>query len=339
MSTLLLPQAVRTSPVELYRSRDVASGSRVLRDQGRYVRVRAGVYAPRAEWDRLKAWERYLARVHAYALVNRDAVFSHESAAALLGLPLFGEPRDIHTYDLSRKTSNRFGDVFAHASADEREVVTRGGLLMTSPTATAIDLMRLLPGPFGLALGDAVTSSAQDGTATRHELQTVADRQSNRRGDMLLTVLLAAVDPRSESPGESVGRAVIIWSGFEPPELQLEFRSEGFVDRVDYSWRSVRGIAESDGYAKYLADTPAETVKRVVDEKRREDRLRRQCDVFGRWDMAAAMAVKPVVKELERMGIPRVAAPRAALLAAMRSNSRSFPAVRHRERDETPPIG
>ncbi len=64
----------------------------------------------------------------------------------------------------------------------------------------------------------------------------------------------------------------------------------------------------------------------MVDEKRREDRLRRQCDVFGRWDMAAAMAVKPVVKELERMGIPRVAAPRAALLAAMRSNSRSFPA-------------
>ncbi len=79
---------------------------------GRYIRVRAGVYAPRAEWDRLKPWERYLARVHAYALVNPDAVFSHESAAALLGLPLFGEPRDIHTYDLSRKTSNRFGDVF-----------------------------------------------------------------------------------------------------------------------------------------------------------------------------------------------------------------------------------
>ena len=69
----------------------------------------------------------------------------------------------------------------------------------------------------------------------------------------------------------------------------------------------MRAIAESDGYGKYLAETPEETVKRVIDEKRREDRLRRHCDAFGRWDMAAAMAVTPVVKELDRLGIPRVA--------------------------------
>ena len=55
--------------------------------------------------------------------------------------------------------------------------------------------------------------------------------------------------------------------------------------------------------------------------------------------MAAAMAVGPVVKELERLKIPRVAAPRAALLATMQSNPRSLQTARHRKRDETPPIG
>ena len=38
---------------------------------------------------------------------------------------------------------------------------------MTSPTVTAVDLMRVLPAPFGLAVGDAVVSPAQGGSATR----------------------------------------------------------------------------------------------------------------------------------------------------------------------------
>ena len=104
MPMLLSAHAVRPSPVELHRIRDATSASRILRDRRSGMRVRTGVYAPRAEWDRLPPWQRYLARVHAYALINPDAVFSHESAAALLGLPLFGEPTDIHTYDFARRS-------------------------------------------------------------------------------------------------------------------------------------------------------------------------------------------------------------------------------------------
>lgn len=310
-----------------------------MRDSARYHRLRAGVYAPQAVWRALAPWQRYLARVHAYALINSDATFAYESAAALLGLPLFGEPRDIHIFDFGRTRSRRFGDVWVHTSVDERDIEVRDGLAMTSPAHTAVDLMRVLPVPFGLAVGDAVTSPAQAGSVARDQLETIAVSQTNSRGRRPLTIVLGAVDSRSESPGESVGRAVIIWSGFEPPELQLEFRSEGHLDRVDYGWRGVRALAESDGYAKYEADTAEEAVRRVVDEKRREDRLRRQCRAFGRWDMAAAIAVDPVVTELSRMGVPRVAAPHTALLSTMRGNPRSFPSARHRDRYETPPRG
>ena len=132
----------------------------------------------------------------------------------------------------------------------------------------------------------------------------------------------------------------MIWSGFETPELQVEFRSPGFVDRVDLFWVGADAIAESDGYEKYLAQTPEQTAERVIAEKRREDRLRRQCTAFGRWDMAAAIVVTPVVTELVRLGVRRVAAPRTGLLTPMRSNPRSFPrAARQRNRDETTPRG
>jgi hypothetical protein len=94
MAEPLLADVVRPSPVELYRVRDALMGTRTLRDGIRYHRVRAGVYAPRAAWDGLAPWERYLARVHAYAIVNPDALFAYESAAALLGLPITSPGRD-----------------------------------------------------------------------------------------------------------------------------------------------------------------------------------------------------------------------------------------------------
>ena len=107
-------------------------------------------------------------------------------------------------------------------------------------------------------------------------LVRAAAAQPNPRGRALLNLVLDTIDPRSESPGESVGRGVIVWSGFEPPERQREFRSEGFVDRADYAWESVHAIAESDGYGKYLGrNARQETVRRASNEKQREDRLRR----------------------------------------------------------------
>lgn len=336
MSESLARTTARAAPVELYRVRDAVAGAPTLRAGGLHHRVRAGTYAPRAAWDRLKPWERYLARVHAYALVNPGALFAYESAASLLGLPLFGEPRDIHVFELGRTKSRRFGDVFVHTRTDEPDTVTLGGLTMTSASDTAVSLMRVLPAPFGLAVGDAAISPVQGGSATLDDLARAAERQANPRGRTLLFLLLATVDARSESPGESVGRGVIIWSGFEPPELQREFHAEGFTDRPDYAWQSVRAIAESDGYEKYRAETGEETVRRVIREKKREDRLRRQCDAFGRWDMAAAMAVAPVVRELERLRVPRIGAPPTFLLSTMRSNSRSFPEGKHRKRDEPP---
>ena len=123
------PHAVRPSPVELYRVARRRDG--VPHRCGTSIRLsaraRRSVRAARRVGPSRTRGSDTSRACHAYALVNPDAVFSHESAAALLGLPLFGEPRDIHVYDFARTSSN--GDSAtssSHTSADDREVVARG---------------------------------------------------------------------------------------------------------------------------------------------------------------------------------------------------------------------
>lgn len=334
MRRLLLPTSIHPSPIELFAVAD-AVGSRFRSDAG-LVRVRPGIYAPRVQWNTLRPWDRYLARVHAFGRRHPGVIFSHESAAVLLGLPVFGEPCDIHVYDPDRSRSRRFGDVCVHTSRDRRAVECRDGLLVTSPTDTAVDLMRALPPAFALAVGDAVTSPKCGGTASVADLGNLGESQVNARGSAQLMRLLPMVDPRAESPGESVSRAVILWSGFEAPDLQMEFFTEGYHDRVDFGWRSVRALGESDGYEKYRAETNAAAVQQIMDEKRREDRLRRQCRGFARWDWAAVMRVAPLASRLDALGIPRVSPPRDALLATLSRHPRSLTTTRNRIPDGKP---
>ena len=167
------------------------------------------------------------------------------------------------------------------------------------------------------------------GSASVTELEAIASAQRTGRGSAQLGFLLPMIDSRAESVGESVSRAVIVWSGFEPPELQLELISEGHRDRVDFAWRAARVLGESDGYEKYRTETSEEAVQRIIDEKRREDRLRRQCRSFGRWDWTTTVRVTPLVQRLDAMTVPRIGPPRDALLATLASNARSLPRARN----------
>lgn len=335
MPLLALPTA-KPSPVDLILAADTPLTRVRVRDGKVHVRVRAGVYAERGAWDRLMPWDRYLARVHAFALTHRGAIFSHESAAVLLGMPIFGEPRDIHVYDPHRTQSRRFGDVCVHTSRDAREIEVRGALRTTSAVQTAVDLMRVLPPAFAVAVGCATISTVQGGTASIADLQEIATGEANARGRAQLTELWSLLDPRIESPGEAVSLAVMRWVGFEDPDLQVIVVSEGFRDRVDFGWPRVLALGESDGYEKYRGESAEESVKRIIEEKRREERLRRRCRAFDRWDMAAALGVTVLVERLDGMEVPRVRSPRPGLLATLRSNPRSVPVAKNHKAAEKP---
>ena len=90
----------------------------------------------------------------------------HESAAVLSGLPIFGEPRDIHIYDPDRAHSRRFGDVCVHTSTDACGLDARSYVTTTSVAQTVVDLMRVLPPAFAVAMADTAVSPFQGGTSS-----------------------------------------------------------------------------------------------------------------------------------------------------------------------------
>ena len=291
------------------------------------ARVRRGVYADAAAVARLTPWQRYALRVHAFALAHPDAVLCLESAAVLLGLPLFGETRDIHVFDVDRTASRRFGDVCVHTSTDAREVVRIGGIPSTSLTDAVVDLARVLSPAQALAVVDAAISPRQGGTLDVDALAERAASQVSRRGVARLAWAWAHADARAESPGESVSRAVIRWCGFEDPVLQPVFRYEGVTDRPDFLFPSSRTLGESDGWDKYgIGDDPrADAARRFRDEKRREDRLRRAGHPFARWDMADAWRVEPLAAALQRAAVRLVRPRDRAGLAGLRHTPRALP--------------
>jgi hypothetical protein len=301
----------------------------------RQHRVRPGVYAAAPEWDALAPWERYRARIDAYLRTHPSAVLCLESAAAVLGLPLFGEPRDIHVYAPDGRSSRRFGDVLVHTSASPRTVMSVGGIHVTSVVDSVVDLVRVLPPAHGLAVADAAVSPRQGGTLTAEELLAYDRELPSRRGRARARWMWERVDGAAESPAESVSRAVIEWCGYETPELQRTFRYEGCTDRSDFFFPRSNAVGEADGWGKYQLEDPAVASRRLQAEKRREDRLRRGGHGIARWDLADVYRVTPLRTALTAAGVVRERREQPAMLATLRDRRRQIAPPRPAPNAET----
>ncbi len=322
MPLRLVDRAVTSPPIPLMTAAE-ARALRIDVASPAFARVRRGIYADSAAVAKLRPWERYALRVHAFALAHPDAILCLESAAVLHGIPLFGEARDIHVFSPERTASRRFGDVCVHTSADPRSVVAVGTTLATSLVDTVADLARLLPPAQALAAVDASISPVQGGPLELDGLRETAEARVSGRGRRRLRWLWGFADPQAESVGESVSRAVTAWSGFEAPMLQPVFRYEGEEDRPDFLFPSVRALGESDGWGKYDFGDPAAAEAHLRREKRREDRLRRHGHPFARWNLADALRVTPLCRALAAASVPLVFTPDRAALATLRHSPRA----------------
>lgn len=120
-------------------------------------------------------------------------------------------------------------------------------------------------------------------------------------------------DPRSESAGESLSRAIIHEEGFVVPDLQYAvLNSAGMlIGRTDFYWEAIRLTAEFDGLAKYtgrLARPGAEGPAghdALVREKSREDAIRREGYGMARWIWADLFNRRRLVAILEQHNVPR----------------------------------
>jgi hypothetical protein len=180
-------------------------------------------------------------------------------------------------------------------------VVEIAGFRVTSLSRTVLDVSCAAPPLLAVPVGDAALWSG----LRVEELAERIERAGPRRGLVQARRTLSLLDPRSESPGESMSRAVFAENGISPPKPQFRvYDSAGrFVGRCDFGWRDQRVLGEFDGKKKYgelvlqRGQSPEDA---LFEEKRREDRLRDLGWQVVRWVWADLFAPADLLERLNR---------------------------------------
>ncbi|TLM87155.1 type IV toxin-antitoxin system AbiEi family antitoxin domain-containing protein [Pseudarthrobacter sp. NamE5] len=241
---------------------------------GTLVRLRQGCYIRGSAWERQSPGVRALQLIHAHAHGTRTTSaggfrYSHTSAARLHRLFLWNVDSKIHVTQPTPPSSNGHGpDVVCHtgtvAEAD-RAFIT--GLAATGLERTAADCGLVLPYRQALILMDHALRLGADKAA----LDAAAARLDGRRGVLNLRRVLAAADPSSESPGETLTRDLMARLRIPAPEPQVEVLTRLGLFRLDFAWRERKLALEFDGKTKYFDYRP--TAEVIFEERRREKAL------------------------------------------------------------------
>jgi very-short-patch-repair endonuclease len=241
----------------------------------------------------------HVRQLHAVAgTLSPGAAFCFESAAAVHGLPMWAPHLDLaHVMLPGNAHGNRTRWVHRYRAPQRPpRTVMVNGLCVTSLAQTASDLMRRYR--FGPAL--AVADAALRLGVPRPVLEGLSD---GGRGCRLASEAARRADPRSESPYESMARALMLQHDLPMPLLQHEF-FDGvlFVARSDFFWPAHRLVAEFDGEVKYSTLLrPGETRDDVVAAQAlRQARLESLGYRVIRWTSADVDAVPAFVEGLSR---------------------------------------
>ncbi|MEU1970138.1 hypothetical protein ABZ477_00600 [Microbacterium sp. NPDC019599] len=274
-------------------------------------------------WSALRPWERYLAKVHATALRYPEARFVLESAAALRGLPVIGEPADVHVVDEPLATSRAVSGVRVHTAQALPDIREVGGLLVAAPEEIAVDMARLRHHAIGLAVAGMVMRQ-------HPEIDPAALRELNRirrssRGRRHARWVIERATGEAESTLELVSLAAIEWLGFPEPELQkwILGPDAGRDDRLDFWWEATRTGGEADGDSKYDGQDAAAMLRTRRDRDARL--LDRGVSATAHWGWTDVSRVTPLRAALLAAGLkperPEDTAELRSLTRVLRSTS------------------
>ena len=244
-------------------------------------RLRRGAYCEAQVWLRADVLEQHRMTVHAAIMVlQHPAVVSHQSAAVLLGLTLWGAPLDhVHVTRTDLHSPRREGGVHHHVGAlAPEDLLVVDGIPVTSPARTAVDIAREHGAEVGLVTADAAVARPDCSVAA---LREVAARQADWRGARAAGRVARMADPRSESAAESRFRYLWYLAGGPDLDLQVEVTVGGVViarlDALDFEGNTAH---EVDGRVKYEGDDATDVLWR---EKLRQDAVRRAGVDTERW--------------------------------------------------------
>jgi hypothetical protein len=278
---------------------------------GAIKRVRRGIYVSSAETGTLTPEQWRILRARAWqAASDEPPVFSHATAAAVHGLPVF-RSRDERTHVITPNPRDHLApDISRHRGSTDAGVIEVRGLLITDLARTMSSVARFDAPEAAVAVADAALRSVREEQAALDRLRRDAlDWLTPRTpGAARATELITFADPRADRPGESISRIYLHRLGFAAPRLQVELTGPGGTRYfVDFGLDDIRAFGEFDGEAKYTdplflaGRTPQQA---LLDEKRREDWIRGTTGWrILRWEMTHLASVRTLAARLAAFGV------------------------------------
>ena len=207
--------------------------------RSRFVAVHRDVYVP--------AGAQLTATTHAKAAwlwSRRRGVIAGQSAAALHGAKWVDARAPAQViYDTRHSPPNitTWADRF-----EAGEVETVGGIAVTTPARTALDLACRYPVGSAVAKIDALANATNFKPA---DVELLAQRYAGRRGIKRARRALTLFDGGAESPRETWLRLLLIRAGFPRPRTQIPVHNEFgvLVAVLDMGWEDIKVAAEYEG--------------------------------------------------------------------------------------------
>jgi very-short-patch-repair endonuclease len=253
-----------------------------------WTRLRQGYYAQTPDLDALPPWDRDAA-THRLAVraaartLGTSVVVSHQSAAVLYGLPLWGSTAtEVQVTRRATRTGRvRAGIRYHLGRLPEESVTAVDGIAVTTPARALVELACVTSYETAVVAMDA---GLRQGLASRNDLRAALQTMNGWPGSGTARAAVAFADGRSESVGESRLRVLLDNHGLPEPVLQARFGTsfDNIVARVDFYLRAHGVVIEFDGLVKYRE----EAASTVIAEKQREDQLREMGLIVVRvtWD-------------------------------------------------------
>lgn len=250
------------------------------------VRLRVGTYAPRGHED-LSPEERH--RLLAFAVQDKlpsGVILSHQSAAVIHTGASFGVDLNVvHVTRLGRTTARTEANVVHHGGRlPEDDIVEVNGHLVVVPARAALETAATAGTEAGLIQTSLILRSGVDPRELDERLGQMARWPGIAK--VRLSVVWAAAE--CESVGEIRSVYMFRMGSLPVPRMQVEyFDAQGVsLGRVDFEWPDYWHCGEFDGLVKYSrlnAYTGSNLGQVIVDEKRREDRIRETSRGMSRW--------------------------------------------------------
>lgn len=260
-----------------------------------------GIWYPRAVWDQLKRYERQWLLVYSAALTSRGATIVGRSAARMHGMwvvALTDEKVELslrsRSYSPARQASGRYQFRYSRLRDDETVTpATCHPCPVTTPIRTFFDIARYHGFAEGLIAADWLLASG----VHRGEIDRALEGLGRLKGIAVVRACLKHATHQSQSPFESLARALLILAGIDDIQVQVRIRGY-YADIVIDGWL----IIEIDGAVKYQGPN-AEAV--------RQAEFNRQKDIANQGYEFLRYAPEFLLKHPERF-VAEVEARRAA---------------------------